>query len=56
MNYIEDKIDDKPLTDEEYKELMKFDNHDIDIAEVEFKASTAEDIAARYDIANFMAE
>ncbi|MDK2050574.1 hypothetical protein [Aliarcobacter butzleri] len=50
------EFNDKPLNDEEYKELMKFDNHDIDIAEVEFKASTAEDIVARYDIANFMAE
>lgn len=56
MNYIEDKIDDKLLTDEEYKELMKFDNHDIDIAEVEFKLSTAQEIAEMYDIANFMAE
>lgn len=54
MEFIE--FNNKPLTDEEYKELIKFDNHDIDIAEVEFRTSTAEDIVARYDIANFMAE
>ncbi len=35
---------------------MKFDSNDIDISTVEFKISTAEEIAERLDIANFMAE
>ena len=35
---------------------MKFDSNDIDISTVEFRISTAEEIAKRFDIANFMAE
>lgn len=44
---------DIPLSDNEYNELMKFDNHDIDISTVQFRVSTAERIAEELDIYNF---
>lgn len=54
IDILFDKDFNTPLTDKEFKELMKFDSNDIDISTVEFRLSTAEDIAKRYDIVNFM--
>lgn len=49
-------FNDKPLTDIEFKELMKFNDEEIDIANIEFKISTAEEIAKDFDISNFFKE
>lgn len=41
-----------PISDEEYAQMSKFTNGDIDIATVEFKESTADSVCDRYDIEN----
>lgn len=45
-----------PLTDEEYKELIKFDEpkEEIPIEQVEFRPETAERIVKELDLENFM--
>lgn len=47
-----------PLTDEEYQELMKFDEpkEEIPIEQVQFRIETAERIAKAFDLENFMKE
>lgn len=47
-----------PLTDEEYKELMKFDEprEEIPIEQVEFRIETVERITKDFDLENFMKE
>lgn len=49
-------VDNTPMTDEEYKELMKFDSDDkeIDISKVEFRISTAKEIRDYFNISEFM--
>lgn len=43
-----------PISDTEYAEMSKFTNCDIDIADVEFRESTAINLCEKYDIKNLM--
>ncbi len=56
INNILSNISDTPMSDEEYKEFMKFDSDDkeIDISKVEFRISTAKEIRDYFNISEFM--
>jgi len=49
-------LDDTPLSEDEYNELMKFksDDHEIDISSVEFRISTAHEICEKFNLGELL--
>ena len=44
------------ITEEDYLEMCKYENGDIDIANVEFREATAIKVCEEFDIKNFMSD